>query len=305
MESKFDNETKSPESSSLEPLLSPTPLGNALTKRDSAIALGRHGNVLPKRLSTSSMVGRMKRGASHTESTGPSPFFEEKTAADDSGEEEEPTQMQFKVILLGDGSVGKTSTATRFTQDHFKRTYKQTIGLDFFIKRLVLPGEINVALQMWDIGGQSIGSKMISNYIYGAHAIVLMYDVTNYQSFQNLEDWMRLVRKVFNHNSMPYVALVANKCDLEHLRTVSIEKHNAFADENEFYTYFLSAKSGENVRGTFHRIAADLAGVTLTRPEFQVSHQIVKAEIIDHEKDDPEVDLKESSRGSKGQCIIA
>ena len=87
-------------------------------------------------------------------------------SAEDS--EDEPEQLQYKVILLGDGAVGKTSIAMRFTEDHFAKAYKQTIGLDFFIKRLVLPGEVHVALQIWDIGGQTIGGKMIGNYIYGA-----------------------------------------------------------------------------------------------------------------------------------------
>ncbi|GBG25613.1 Ras-related protein Rab-28 [Hondaea fermentalgiana] len=284
-------------------------MGPSLIRRDSALALGRHG-ALTKRLSAGNMLGHVQgAGNDHASPATAKSIVSrsdgEEKASLDSGDEEEPTQMQFKVILLGDGSVGKTSTATRFTQGHFKRTYKQTIGLDFFIKRLVLPGEINVALQIWDIGGQSIGSKMISNYIYGADAIVLMYDITNYQSFRNLEDWMRLVRKVFSEGPMPHVALVANKCDLEHVRTVTKEKHNDFADENEFYSYSLSAKSGDNVRGTFHRLAADLAGVTLTRPEFQVAHQVVKAEIIDHEKDDPEVNAPSYASGSKSHCIIS
>jgi len=79
--------------------------------------------------------------------------------------DDEPEQLQYKVILLGDGAVGKTSIAMRFTEDHFAKAYKQTIGLDFFIKRLVLPGEVHVALQIWDIGGQTIGGKMIGNYM--------------------------------------------------------------------------------------------------------------------------------------------
>lgn len=68
-----------------------------------------------------------------------------------------------------------------------------------------------MALQVWDIGGQSIGGKMIKNYIYGAQAVLLCYDVTNYQSFQNLEDWYRLVQQTHSADSMPYVALVGNK----------------------------------------------------------------------------------------------
>ena len=132
--------------------------------------------------------------------------------------EEEAEQLQYKVIILGDGATGKTSIAMRFTEDHFAMQYKQTIGLDFFIKRIVLPGDVrsrahrprheargfllavfaervcmrvsalgtqvHVALQIWDIGGQTIGGKMIGNYIYGAQAILICYDITNYQSFQ-------------------------------------------------------------------------------------------------------------------------
>ena len=111
-------------------------------------------------------------------------------AVDSSDSDDEPEQLQYKVshvtqrwpecsfspltkfgsqvILLGNGAVGKTSVETRFTKDTFAKQYKQTIGLDFFLRRIVLPGDIHVALQIWDIGGQSIGSKMIKNYIFGA-----------------------------------------------------------------------------------------------------------------------------------------
>ena len=170
--------------------------------------------------------------------------------------EDEPESLQYKVILLGDGATGKTSIAMRFTEDQFGMQYKQTIGLDFFMKRLILPGDVrgrgrapvfcsprachpgallvvvqvNVALQIWDVGGQTIGGRMISNYIYGAQAVLICYDITNYQSFQvpchtaacsaattncerrpsqyssllfpvraaqNLEDWYRLVQPTF------------------------------------------------------------------------------------------------------------
>ncbi len=71
-----------------------------------------------------------------------------------------------------------------------------------------------MALQLWDIGGQSIGSKMITNYIAGAHAILLCYDITNYDSFSNLEDWYRLVLRTFKDQPLPYTVLVANKSNI-------------------------------------------------------------------------------------------
>mmetsp|Transcript_7219 Transcript_7219/g.11437 ORF Transcript_7219/g.11437 Transcript_7219/m.11437 type:complete len:225 (-) Transcript_7219:413-1087(-) len=200
----------------------------------------------------------------------------------ESESDEEPEQRQYKVILLGDGAVGKTSIAMRFCEDYFGKTYKQTIGLDFFIKRLVLPGDVHVALQIWDIGGQTIGSKMINNYIFGAQAVVFCYDISNFQSFHNLADWYQLVRRTFEKDSMPYLALVGNKIDLNHIRTVKPDKHMAFADENGMYSYFMSAKTGDNVNTCFYRIAADLAGVVLTKPELEIASKVVQAQIINH-----------------------
>ena len=112
-------------------------------------------------------------------------------------EEDEPEYLQYKVVLIGDGTVGKTSICTRFCQDHYGKEYKQTIGLDFFLKRIQFPGDVNILLQIWDIGGQTIGSKMIGTYLFGADAICLVYDISNHDSFLNLADWHGLVKKSF------------------------------------------------------------------------------------------------------------
>jgi len=71
--------------------------------------------------------------------------------------------------------------------------------------------DINATVQLWDIGGQTIGSKMIQNYIYGANAVLLAYDITNYQSFQNLTDWMTLVKRAFDGSPLPLIVLVGSK----------------------------------------------------------------------------------------------
>ena len=98
------------------------------------------------------------------------------SSSDDDSDDDGVQTKQFKVILLGDGAVGKTSIATRFCKDDFSVSYKQTIGLDFFLRTITLPNNVEVCLQIWDIGGQSIGGKMIGNYIYGAHAVLLCYE---------------------------------------------------------------------------------------------------------------------------------
>ena len=190
--------------------------------------------------------------------------------------------MPPQVILIGDGTVGKTSLTNRFVNDDFRKSYKQTIGLDFFMKQVSLPGNIQVALQVWDIGGQTLGGKMIGNYIYGAQAVLLVYDITNLQSFQDLEDWLDVVKKTFQGEEMPYLGLIGNKSDLAHIRAVKSDAHNKFADENCMYSYFVSAKSGDNVNSCFFRIAGDLAGVVLNKNEIELSSKVIAAEIVKH-----------------------
>ncbi|CEG37337.1 ras family [Plasmopara halstedii] len=215
----------------------------------------------------------------------------------------EPRQLQYKVIILGDGAVGKTSIAMRHTEDNFLTTYKQTIGLDFFLKRMAMPDDTQVTLQIWDIGGQSIGGKMLKNYIYGAQAVLLVYDITNYESFQNLEDWYRLVRRTFDDERMPYVALVGNKSDLNHLRAVKDTKHKQFTEENDLKSYLVSAKTGDEVNTTFRQVAADLAGIALTKADLEREVPVLKAQIINHEQNDPDVKTTDI-RSTNSKCSI-
>ena len=170
------------------------------------------------------------------------------TGLDEEDDDEAVKTLQYKIILLGDGAVGKTSIAMRFSDDQFSQNYKQTVGVDFFIRRIRIPPNYEIALQIWDIGGQSIGSKMITNYISGAHAILLCYDITSYESFANLEDWYRVVSRTFASTERPYCAIVGNKNDLRHMMAVRAELHTKFADENEMASFLMSAKSGDQVK---------------------------------------------------------
>ncbi|XP_048746564.2 ras-related protein Rab-28-like [Ostrea edulis] len=199
-----------------------------------------------------------------------------------SDSEDEAPDKQLKIIIMGDGASGKTSLATRYSQEQFGRNYKQTIGLDFFLKRIVLPGNIHVALQVWDIGGQTLGGKMLETYVFGSNGILLVYDITNLASFENVEDWYNCAKKVFGKDTkMPHLALVGNKIDLEHMRTVKMDKHQKFAQERGMSSHFVSAKTGDNVSLCFQRVAAEILGIRLTKPEVEQHQRVVKAEIID------------------------
>ncbi|XP_074085880.1 ras-related protein Rab-28 [Macrotis lagotis] len=203
-----------------------------------------------------------------------------------SDSEEECQDRQLKVVLLGDGTSGKTSLATRFAQEAFGKQYKQTVGLDFFLKRITLPGNLNVTLQVWDIGGQTIGGKMLDKYIYGAQGVLLVYDITNYQSFENLEDWYNIVKKVNEESeTQPLVALVGNKIDLEHMRTVKPDKHLRFCQENGLSSHFVSAKTGDSVFLCFQKVAAEILGIKLNKAEIEHSRRVVKADIVNYNQE--------------------
>lgn len=201
-----------------------------------------------------------------------------------SDSEDETPDKQLKIVIMGDGASGKTSIATRYSQEQFGKQYKQTVGLDFFLKRIVLPGNVNVALQVWDIGGQTLGGTMIENYIYGAHGALLVYDITNHNSFDNLEDWYGTIRKVIGKERLPHMALVGNKIDLEHMRTVKIDKHQKFAQEHGMSSHFVSAKTGDSVSLCFQKVAAEILGIKLTKPDVEQHHRVVKAEIVNYTK---------------------
>ena len=212
--------------------------------------------------------------------------------ADQSSSDDEPENLQYKVILLGNGTVGKTSIINRFCEDYFAKSYKQTIGVDFYVKRLELPENIYTALQVWDIGGQSIFGKMITTYIYEANAVIFVYDITNHQSFEDLEDWHQLVTKTFENKELPLMALMANKIDLNHMQAVKSEEHEHFVEENNLYSFYVSAKTGDQVNAWFYKIAADLSGVKISKNVIEVQQKVVTADILNYMQN--EEDLKQA-----------
>ena len=207
-------------------------------------------------------------------------------------------QQTCKLILLGNGSAGKTSICTRFREDGFQRVYRQTVGIDFLEKTLRVRDKV-VALQVWDIGGQSIGSRMLPQYVWGADIIFLCYDVTDAQSFADAEDWLALARRAppasdaraageagegagalvlrrEEAGSAAPVYLLGNKVDLEHLRRVTDNMHDQFIRANGLRGGFLiSARSGENVLTAFYSAAADHLGVTLSALELELTAKVL------------------------------
>ena len=141
-------------------------------------------------------------------------------------------------------------------------------------------------LQVWDIGGQSISSKMLPSYIYGADVIFLCYDVTDPQSFADMDDWYSMVKRTFvdpvtgRREKMPQRFLVGNKVDLIHLRKITDEAHRRFTTENQLNGGFtMSAQSGENVLRVFYEVAASIAGIELSAYELAFTDRVLTATV--------------------------
>lgn len=227
--------------------------------------------------------------------------------ADSDSDDDRVEQHQFKVIVVGDGAVGKTSLINRFCQEGFAQSYKQTIGVDFFNKKMVLPGNVNVTLQIWDIGGQQIGGKMLGKYVYGSAAVLFVYDTTNPDSHKNLEDWLSFIKNEFKNNAKrPYLAVVGNKIDLPHLRQIKIDKHKMFAEENQLVPYLCSAKTGDKVGSMFFKIAAELTGVQLTKAEVEGSESVQVAAVVNHAAApvDPNAQVGPKAEEKDDGCVL-
>ncbi|XP_039284422.1 ras-related protein Rab-28 [Nilaparvata lugens] len=184
-----------------------------------------------------------------------------------------------KIAILGEPSVGKTALATRYCHEDFSRQYYPTAGADFFLKRTVVQGNRPLRLVIWDLSGHSLGSDMFDKYMYGAQIVMLLFDITNANSFTRLVDWLEASRRVLR-DKKPTLALIANKGDMEHQRTVPYEKQVRFANDNGISSHSISARTGENVSLCFQRICAEFLGLRLTKAEQEEQLNIVKAEIV-------------------------
>lgn len=199
------------------------------------------------------------------------------------------TMKAYKVLVMGDGSSGKTSIINRYAQESFGAAYRQTIGLDWYTKRLDLPGGVTVTLQIWDIGGQQLGGKMIQNYLEGCDAVMLVYDLTNAASFENIEDWMDLVSTQFADSATkPHIALVGNKRDVSHLRVVSLPKHESFVKAHGLSSHFVSAKTGDQVSLTFRKVVGFLTGIPVSKAEAEQLGRVLTAEVVVHPDAEPQ-----------------
>ena len=164
----------------------------------------------------------------------------------------EKIEKSFKILLLGDSSVGKTCFLKRYIDDTFQDVYLSTIGFDYKYKCITLKEGKNIKLQIWDTAGQERFRTIAKSYYKGAHGIILMYDVTDQKSFDSIKKWLEQIKEEAPNKVS--VLLVANKIDIEK-RIITKEDGENIAKSYDLDIYESSAKDNINVSEAFEDLA--------------------------------------------------
>eukprot|EP00286_Rhodomonas_abbreviata_P012664 CAMPEP_0181323912 /NCGR_PEP_ID=MMETSP1101-20121128/20057_1 /TAXON_ID=46948 /ORGANISM="Rhodomonas abbreviata, Strain Caron Lab Isolate" /LENGTH=188 /DNA_ID=CAMNT_0023432009 /DNA_START=229 /DNA_END=792 /DNA_ORIENTATION=- len=160
-----------------------------------------------------------------------------------------------KLLLIGDSGVGKSCLLLRFSDDSFTTSFITTIGIDFKIRNIEQDGK-RLKLQIWDTAGQERFRTITTAYYRGAMGILLVYDVTDEQSFVNIRNWMGQISQYAASNVNK--VLVGNKCDMLDKKVIETARGQALADEYGIAFYETSAKNNINVDKAFTDIAKDV-----------------------------------------------
>ncbi|XP_057693733.1 ras-related protein Rab-8B-like [Corythoichthys intestinalis] len=161
----------------------------------------------------------------------------------------------FKLLLIGDSGVGKTCLLFRFSEDSFNTTFISTIGIDFKIRTIELDGK-RVKLQIWDTAGQERFRTITTAYYRGAMGIMLVYDISNEKSFENIKNW---IRNIEEHASSDVEKMVlGNKCDMTDRRQVSKDRGEKLAIDYGVKFMETSAKTSLNVEEAFYTMGRDI-----------------------------------------------
>ncbi|XP_065892548.1 ras-related protein Rab-35-like [Dysidea avara] len=156
----------------------------------------------------------------------------------------------FKLLIIGDSGVGKSSLLLRFADNLFSGTYITTIGVDFKIRTIDVGGE-KVKLQIWDTAGQERFRTITSTYYRGTHGVIVVYDVTNGESFVHVQNWLKEIEQ--NCDVVSRI-LVGNKNDSPDKKVVQLEEAQKYADQVKIDLFETSAKDNINVEEVFHAI---------------------------------------------------
>ncbi|XP_039610721.1 ras-related protein Rab-12 [Polypterus senegalus] len=185
-----------------------------------------------------------------------------------------PADYKLQVIIIGSRGVGKTSLMERFTDDTFCEACKSTVGVDFKIKTVELRGK-KIRLQIWDTAGQERFNSITSAYYRSAKGIVIVYDITKQETFEDLPKWMKMIDKYASEDAE--LLLVGNKLDCENDRVISRQQGEKFAQRISGMRFCeASAKDNYNVDEIFLKLVDDILNkLPLELPGKELSNSIL------------------------------
>mmetsp|Transcript_35632 Transcript_35632/g.92891 ORF Transcript_35632/g.92891 Transcript_35632/m.92891 type:complete len:226 (-) Transcript_35632:359-1036(-) len=161
----------------------------------------------------------------------------------------------FKLVLIGDSGVGKTSILTRFAENTFQESFISTVGVDFRVRTLNVKGRA-VKLQIWDTAGQERFRTITSAYYRGADGIVVVFDLTNEESFDHVETWFDEIERYCSSSVSKII--IGNKHDLDDQRQVTAEQAKEFAARVSSPYIETSAKTDKAVEDAFMAMASSI-----------------------------------------------
>ncbi len=172
---------------------------------------------------------------------------------------EEPADYKWKIVVIGDPSVGKTSLMLQYTQKKFRELYIPTVGVQISRKILKIQ-DFSCSLNIWDIAGQQKFSNVRRFFFEGADGAIIIFDLTDKQSFINSSTWYKDYLSL-THNK--FGVLIGNKIDLENERVIPSEWGQTLSEKMGFHYFETSAKTGKNVESVFSHIATNLFQKTI------------------------------------------
>jgi Ras-related protein Rab-5C len=161
---------------------------------------------------------------------------------------------KYKVVLLGESGVGKSSLVLRLVKDEWVESQHSTVGASFFRYNCQVD-DATVNFDIWDTAGQERYKSLASMYYRGAAAALVVYEITSYESFERAKYW---IRELSANSPETIVTLVGNKCDLEPQRKVAADEAKKYASEFSLLQFEASAKDGTRVQSIFQQIARKL-----------------------------------------------